>query len=218
MVSLYGALFRQVAARAGAGVLYPSYLDSRSLGTPRVQYQETDWEFLKRMAGHFGLPLYPEPTGGGARVSVGIPETGAPVELEWTEYTAVVEGSSHDRGRLLSYEVESREVHACGERTAFQGRELTICGRTCESRKGELIFTCRLARPEWASQRRLSNEKLSGLSLLGTVLSGEEETLRLKLDIDRDHPDQNQGNEYPFPWRPATGNLMYHYKSINGGN
>ena len=157
-------------------------------------------------------------TGGGARVSVGIPETGAPVELEWTEYTAVVEGSSHDRGRLLSYEVESREVHACGERTAFQGRELTICGRTCESRKGELIFTCRLARPEWASQRRLSNEKLSGLSLLGTVLSGEEETLRLKLDIDRDHPDQNQGNEYPFPWRPATGNLMYHYKSINEGN
>lgn len=132
-----------------------------------------------------------------------------PVELEWTEYTAVAEGSSHDRGRLLSYEVESREVHACGERTAFQGRELTICGRTCESRKGELIFTCRLARPEWASQRRLSNEKLSGLSLLGTVLSGEEETLRLKLDIDRDHPDQNQGNEYPFPWRPATGNLMY---------
>ncbi len=56
----YGALFRQVAARAGAGVLYPSYLDSRPLGTPRVQYQETDWEFLKRMAGHFGLPLYPE--------------------------------------------------------------------------------------------------------------------------------------------------------------
>ena len=161
------------------------------------------------MAGHFGLPLYPEPTGGGARVSVGIPETGAPVELEWTEYTAVVEGSSHDRGRLLSYEVESREVHACGERTAFQGRELTICGRTCESRKGELIFTYRLARPEWASQKRLSNEKLSGLSLMGTVLSGEEETLRLKLDIDRDHPDQNQGNEYPFPWRPATGNLMY---------
>ena len=205
----YGALFRQVAARAGAGVLYPSYLDSRPLGTPRVQYQETDWEFLKRMASHFSLPLYSEPTGGGARISVGIPETGAPVELEWTEYTAVVEGSSHDRGRLLSYEVESREAHVCGERTAFQGRELTICGRTCESRKGELIFTYRLARPEWASQRRLSNEKLSGLSLLGTVLSGEEETLRLKLDIDRDHPDQNQGNEYPFPWRPATGNLMY---------
>ena len=136
----YGALFRQVAARAGAGVLYPSYLDSRPLGTPRVQYQETDWEFLKRMASHFSLPLYSEPTGGGARVSVGIPETGAPVELEWTEYTAVVEGSSHGRGRLLNYEVESREAHACGK--------LTIYGRTCESRKGELIFTYRLARPE----------------------------------------------------------------------
>ena len=67
------------------------------------------------------------------------------------------------------------------------------------------FFTYRLARPEWASQRRLSNEKLSGLSLLGTVLSGEEETLRLKLDIDWEHPEQNRGNEYPFPWRPATG-------------
>ena len=41
------------------------------------------------------------------------------------------------------------------------------------------------------------------------MLSREEEALRLKLDIDRDHPDQNQGNEYPFPWRSATGNLMY---------
>ncbi len=92
----YGALFRQVVARAGGGAR--------------------------------------------ARVSVGIPETGAPVELEWTEYTAVVEGSSHGRGRLLNYEVESREAHACGK--------LTIYGRTCESRKGELIFTYRLARPE----------------------------------------------------------------------
>lgn len=214
----YGSLIEQVAAEADAGAIYPSYLDNVSLGTPRIQYRETDWEFLKRMASHFNLSLYPEATGGGARIYVGIPEVGKTAELNWTEYTAVMddryyesggEEAGHVRGYFLSYEVESEENHACGEKVSFRGMTLAVCSRKCESRRGELIFTYRLATPEWAGQRRISNEKISGLSLLGTVLSRAGETLQLKLDIDEEHPDQNKENAFSFPWKPPTGNLMY---------
>ena len=214
----YGALIGQVAAQAGAGAVYPSYLDNVPLEAPRIQYQETDWAFLQRMASHFCLPLYPEATGGGARVYVGVPENGKAAELEWTEYTAVMDDAyyrmggkeaGYARSRFISYEVESGENHACGERVPFRGKEFTVCGRKCVSRKGELIFTYYLAEPGWAGQRRISNEKISGLSLLGTVLSRSGETLRLKLDIDEGHPDQNGENAFPFPWKPPTGNLMY---------
>lgn len=55
----YGSLFQQVAEQAGGALLYPASLDAAAIGFPQIQYEETDWAFLQRMASHFGLSLYP---------------------------------------------------------------------------------------------------------------------------------------------------------------
>ena len=41
------------------------------------------------------------------------------------------------------------------------------------------------------------------------MLSRQGETVKLKLDIDETHADQNEETAYAFSWRPTTGNLMY---------
>ena len=117
---------------------------------------------------------------------MGVPRSsGEFIEFDGSEYTAIQdkryfelggEECGYSRDVFLSYEAESRENYRCGEKTIFQKRELTICKWECKSRKGELVFTYRLAGPEWAGRRWLSNEKMTSLSLLGRVVgrAGED--------------------------------------------
>lgn len=214
----YGKLLDQAARQAGGMVLYPAGLEDIAIGFPKIQYEETDWEFLKRMASHLGLSLYPQVEQPKAGLWVGLPQAEGAKAFDWRHYRIVWdsrydelggEKAGNSRDRFISYEVESEGSYGCGQEVTFQGKGLTICSKSCRSEGGELLFTYRLGYPEWAGQRRLSHKKLSGLSLLGEVISREGERLKLKLDIDREHSDWKQEKAYAFLWCPPTGNLMY---------
>ena len=214
----YGKLLDQAARQAGGMVLYPAGLEERAIGFPKIQYEETDWEFLKRMASHLGLSLYPQVEQPRAGLWVGLPQAEGAKAFDWRHYRIVWdsrydelggEKAGNSRDRFISYEVESEGSYGCGQEVTFQGKGLTICSKSCRSEGGELLFTYRLGYPEWAGQRRLTHKKLSGLSLLGEVISREGERLKLKLDIDREHSDWKQEKAYAFLWCPPTGNLMY---------
>lgn len=214
----YGKLLDQAARQAGGMVLYPAGLEERAIGFPKIQYEETDWEFLKRMASHLGLSLYPQVEQPRAGLWVGLPQAEGAKAFDWRHYRIVWdsrydelggEKAGNSRDRFISYEVESEGSYGCGQEVTFQGKGLTICSKSCRSEGGELLFTYRLGYPEWAGQRRLTHKKLSGLSLLGEVISREGERLKLKLDIDREHSDWKKEKAYAFLWCPPTGNLMY---------
>lgn len=214
----YGKLLDQAARQAGGMVLYPAGLEDIVIGFPKIQYEETDWEFLKRMASHLGLSLYPQVEQPKAGLWVGLPQAEGAKAFDWRHYRIVWdsrydelggEKAGNSRDLFISYEVESEGSYGCGQEVTFQGKGLTICSKSCRSEGGELLFTYRLGYPEWAGQRRLTHKKLSGLSLLGEVISREGERLKLKLDIDREHSDWKQEKAYAFLWCPPTGNLMY---------
>lgn len=53
----YGNLIRQKASDAHGSVqMYTP--DTGNIQKPVIQYEETDWEFCRRMASHLGVPLY----------------------------------------------------------------------------------------------------------------------------------------------------------------
>ena len=214
----YGKLLDQAARQAGGMVLYPAGLEDIAIGFPKIQYEETDWEFLKRMASHLGLSLYPQVEQPRAGLWVGLPQAEGAKAFDWRHYRIVWdsrydelggEKAGNGRDRFISYEVESEGSYGCGQEVTFQGKGLTICSKSCRSEGGELLFTYRLGYPEWAGQRRLSHKKLSGLSLLGEVISREGERLKLKLDIDREHSDWKQ--EKIFAYRGAYAPLLSSY-------
>lgn len=136
----YGALVTQVAEEGGGVVLYPESLDHQAIGFPRIQYEETDWAFLARMGSHFGLSLYPDVEGDRAGVSVGIPQGTRAEDFSWRGYALIRDGKYEELGgsqagytldRFLGYEVESEDNYSCGQLVSFQGRELTICAKSC---------------------------------------------------------------------------------------
>lgn len=211
----YGQVIDKVLEPWDTAAIYPRELDERAIGFPIIQYRETDWEFLKRLASRFYFSLYPEPVMGGAKLYLGIPETGAVVRLDEDEYTVHMDRRFYDMGgeacglsrrQFITYEVTSSECCRVGDRVVFLGQELFICAKSGRSKGGLLTFTYVLSHSDWAMARRLGNQRLSGLSLLGTVEGCEHETVRLNLDIDAGQAEQPL---YPWNWVPATGNVMY---------
>ena len=187
----------------------------RRSGFQLIQYRETDWAFIRRLASRFGMAVYPETTLGGGKLTVDLPQTGNAGELSCLGYTARIdrkfyqaggEQEGRSREQYQTYEVRSMELRRVGDAVTWDGKHLFVCARKAELRDGMLEFVYILSGREWTWQKRLGNPKISGMSLLGTVEGCSGETVRLLLDIDRGRPAQLS---YPWTWVPATGNLMY---------
>ncbi len=210
-----GQIIRRAAAESGMTVLCPEELNRKPVGFPVIQYRETDWEFIRRLASRHGLPVYPEPTMGGGKLCVGLPETGTARPMSCLSYTARMdrkfyqaggEQEGRERRQYRTCEVRSLDLFRVGDLAEWDGKQLPVCAREVHMQGGHLEFTYVLADRSWTWQRRLGNPKISGMSLLGTVKKCAGETVQLELDIDSGRPGQPC---YPWTWVPTTGNLMY---------
>ncbi len=69
----YEELALQVVSEYDGGATICTIGSDKSIETPIIQYNETDWEFLKRLASHFDSPIYTEYTHCLPRVWFGFP-------------------------------------------------------------------------------------------------------------------------------------------------
>ena len=121
-------------------------------GGTLIQYQETDWNFLKRMASQLGLPLVPDISYYYPRFYLGLPE-GEKKELGEIlscdmcfdgRYYAVSGKCLVDREDFICYDVVTRTSLSLGDRVTYEGRELLVSRKKTELAGGEVIFTYRL--------------------------------------------------------------------------
>ena len=126
--------------------------DMRTGGT-LIQYQETDWRFLKRMASQLGLPLVPDTSYYYPRFYLGLPEgekreLGEIISCDLCfdgRYYAVSGKCLVDREDFICYDVVTRTSLSLGDRVTYEGRELLVSRKKTELAGGEVIFTYRLA-------------------------------------------------------------------------
>lgn len=210
--------FSQVAERVVStyqgGAVITSVGETTALKRPVIQYRETDWEFLMRMASWCGGVVVPETKRGLPRLWFGFPPRSYECSFPEDTYTSGISeqyyalgGASKgfNRADFLYYDVNSREICDLGWYTRFKEQSFFICEKSAKLEHGELIFTYRLGRIGlgWGEKY---NVKISGMTLLGEVISTARETIKLKLDIDT---GWNAGGPYAYTWRPETGNMMY---------
>ena len=211
----YSQVAQQVCSEYSGGAAICTVGEDKTLGHPVIQYRETDWEFLMRMASHCGGVLVPETHRGLPRLWFGFPDRSFTCEFPEDAYTSGISqryyelGSSaagYSKSDFFYYDVESPQLCDLGWYTVFKGQPFIIAEKSARLERGELIFTYRLGRPGLGWGKMLYNEKISGMTLLGEVLETSRETLKLKLDIDT---GWDPGGPYPYTWRPETGNFMY---------
>ncbi len=178
-----------------------------------LQYRETDWEFLKRLASHSNSVLVPDVTKEKPAFSFGLADG-----KSYTEETGKMDFSIRkkvSRYRELSQceDVSYQEEDAVEYtvRTEFAaleiGDQVTIKGKTLYVRevtirlKGSVFMcTCNATTKSGISAAKIWHPYISGLTLDGKVLKAINDTVKVHLSIDK---IQEEGKAYPFPY--ATG-------------
>ncbi|WP_346012689.1 hypothetical protein, partial [Intestinimonas butyriciproducens] len=206
---------QRVASGYEDGAVIPTVGLDKSLEVPVIQYRETDWEFLKRMASWCGGVVVPETHYAYPRIWFGFPDRAFTCVFPEDCYTSGISqryyelggpAAGNRRADFFYYDVPSSQMCDLGWYTVFRGQEFLICEKWAKLERGELLFTYRLGKPGLGYGRKEYNDKISGMTILGEVLSTKRETVCLKLDIDQGWAP---GGPYPYTWRPETGNMMY---------
>lgn len=185
-------------------------MPDRAITCPLIQYQETDYQFIRRIASHLGGRLLSEDYGNKKEVSIGLPQKSAwQIDIEQHKYVELLykkPGRTSVRDRRCGYRIYGREFIRVGEKVMILGREYSVM--TCEiSFKHNSIETCVNVYPlECFQADKIQADRLKGVVIEGEVLQTKGEVLRLHLDID---DEQDVATAYDYPWRPIIGNMLY---------
>lgn len=202
---------------AGAAVIF-NMEQNPKIGRPLIQYQETDWSFILRLAGHLGVGILPEVTLGEAMFWFGMRKSTERIQFTAEEsifYKETIEPKYFEMGgkaagfRRSDYfciKIDSTRRYKIGDRAVFTEKYLAICARFAKLIRGEVIFTYHLAKPSYIVKKYEENAKITGMTLPGTVLKTWGEVVKIHMDIDERQALQTA---YPYHWVTATGSLFY---------
>lgn len=187
--------------------------DDKAIGFPLIQYEETDWEFLKRICSHFHSTIFSDLKSGKPEFFLGMPKG---VERRMEGVQILGEGFQNMHGEasgragaihqkpVLELEVTTRENWQTGDILPYRGRRYRVFRKRVVFSSGELIFFYRLGTEGVCRPQKMYHKALAGVRLEGTVQKRVEESVSIRLDMDK-----KAGADYLWPWAPETNNLCY---------
>ncbi|MGG1877954.1 MULTISPECIES: contractile injection system protein, VgrG/Pvc8 family [Paenibacillus] len=204
----YGELLDLVAADYTGFDVMDEATGGASIGNFTMQYQETDWEFLKRLASRFHTSLMPASTFSYPKFYFGIYDTPSQGKLDNFHYQvgknvsdflyhSANDGAHLDENDFMFYEVETSRVLDLGNAIEFKGRLLYVRSSCSEMRDGLLVHRYVLCTRRGLRQRKLYNERIIGASIQGTVIGVKKDTVQIHLYMDE---SQSKDSAHCFPY------------------
>jgi len=201
----YKTLFRDLVKEHGGDILDHAS-STTGFNTPLIQYEESDWEFLKRASSYLEAPIYPGTTGENLQIYIG---TGGNkntlsggsdrvLKKRITEYLEFRNStSSLVESDFISITIDGEWDMCLGSGIVFEGKDLLVTEIHDFYRGGILKRRCLLESRAGLIRRKMYQEKLKGASLAGTIKAVEADQVRIKLDVDK----KAQGEKlYWYPW------------------
>lgn len=160
-----------------------------------VQYKETDWQFVKRLASHFNVPVVSECQLADLKYSIGNSGSSETYELDeynysikkgLQEYKLKSENDVDDLDdiNLISYEVTTNKIMYLCNQVNFKGKGLYVYKSEMELYNGEILNKYELRDEKGMKIRKIYNNKIVGISLQGRVLDTEKDLVKVSLEID----------------------------------
>lgn len=159
-----------------------------------VQFQETDWEFLKRLAGRGGFYLVPDALKKGVKYTIGLPEgTKRTIEtdkmqtkLDFSEY---MEKSRNGMTSLQSTDmvelvIESREIFQLGDVIPYSGKEYVICKIQTSYQGAECSHAYFLRTKEALKVLPIENKALQGCSFDAVITGVSKDKVQAEIMQD----------------------------------
>ena len=189
-------LIKQVAKGYKNAMVDDVVSKGADIGQFIVQYEETDWEFLKRLASHFHTGLVTNIRFDKIRCYFGVPNNR---KLTLKEYNYSVK---QDIGKYLKfsknginniqeqdfiyYQIKTESPANIGDEVQFQGQKLYVSQVKACMEKGVFLFTLTLTTKKGMSKLYQRNEQISGASLSATVVAIRNDQVKVSIKIDED--------------------------------
>lgn len=159
-----------------------------------VQYQEHDWEFIKRLASYSNTVIVPDTRTGGVKYYFGLPNFTKKVipqdssyrigrDLEECEYKKA-NGFHISETDCIYYVITTREIYEIGNRVEFLEKELFIYRIESEMRGSELYHTYYLKSSQGLQEIRQYNHNMRGTGLKATVKSVKNDKVQVSIKED----------------------------------
>lgn len=162
------------------------------------QYQETDWEFAKRLGSYCNAILFPNYVGYGVKVYFGLPEGNYQGSIGSNEYEI------HQSQESIIYNVKLRELYNIGDTISFLGKIWYIVSRETKLEGGELYHKYEMSENQLSIQKPIYNDQLTGVSLLATVTSVGATSVQVSIKEDE---NKGTGGSRWFPFATVYSSL-----------
>lgn len=192
-----------------------------TLGGLVVQYQETDWQFMKRLASRLGTVILPDVTMDAVRVYFGVPDFSWGKNFTATNYSMIqnresyltyLEQTIENGGEALpeadwiSYRAKSNQFFRVGENVGFKRQIWVIAESTITYDRGIVQYEYMLVKRQALRRKSRLNKAIQGVALEGRVLKRANNMVKVHLDIDKEHDES--GNWW-FPYSPEGNNIFH---------
>ncbi|XOK58295.1 DUF6531 domain-containing protein [Paenibacillus elgii] len=188
-----------------------------SLGDLVLQYEETDWEFIQRIASHAGAVVTPDVSTHAPRLWIGTPSGRQHVKLEEGAYgirhdvqsfltaveTKVERFQEEDFTRFIVAKDQWLEL---GAEVKRNGRLFVVAGIQGALVHGILQFEYLCTTPAGLRQNKRYNENLPGLAMDGKILAIGVKKAKVHLDIDKNQPEHEA---VWFPYSSPTSHIFH---------
>lgn len=209
----YKSIMQEVINDTENAMLKWNIPEETAAGRFVLQHEETDWEFLRRLASQIHVPIVIEERNHAPIVHIGVMRQ---KRHEWNSEELFI----YEKGMDKRYQhiLNHNSKHADFLYYAFEGRDdFNICDwfmieneiflivdKKILFDKGELHFVYKAVKEValWESEKY--NNRIKGISLYGTIKKVERENIYVQMDID-----QKDQFEYAFLWEPVNGNFAY---------
>lgn len=207
--------YRELFDDVCQGIAYSGQIDlSGPVERWFLQYQMTDWDFLKMVAYRLNSFIVADESWGEVRLYIGLPEK-ENVGVQPMNYRLLREFNRSDRtvqtGQVENCLFTGTQCYRIGDFVTVSQQRFYIMERAAKLERGELVFSYKCREKKFVRDDGYMSPDYTGLSLRGSVLAVDGYRIKLHLDIDS-HQDQDKA--VWFPYTPEGSNVFYYMPEI----
>lgn len=215
----YGQILNQVLE--GRGTVSVMVTD-RPIGSMIMQCDETDWEFIIRMASQLGVPAFSNIIARTPQIYIGLPPSGRTKEIETltydyaksnSEYQTAAEAMPED---FSSDTIKSYDYFYLGDTVLFEGRSLQIKTVDAVLTDGILECTYSMGLKTSFQAATIKNSHASGRMMTGTVTAVMADKVQVFLNSVDSQEDSSSNWWFPYStaYSSADGSGWYSMPTV----
>lgn len=203
----YEQIFDEITANYKESKISFSETWEEETGELILQYQETDWDFLKRVASRKHQFLVPDSRTNGVKFFYALPEGENFILPEGAKYTMRKDLSGYREKRYqnmdiseadcLEYMVESREARRIGDYTTLYGEPFYIYKIQSRYQGGEMLHFCYMKRKGGIAVSEKYQEEMTGCALSAKVTEVREDKVLVTI-LEDENKKQEIAIWFPY--------------------